>query len=47
MQPVTSMNIRKTKDEEAKRERFTSWYVTLLGIPEHEKEMIEKFLKQV
>lgn len=47
MQPVTSVNISKTKDEEEKRERFTSWYVTLPGIPEHEKEMIEKSLKQV
>ena len=47
MQLATSMNIGKVMDEEAKRERFTSWYVTLLGIPEHEKEMIEKFLKQV
>ena len=39
------MNIRKVQDEEAKRERFASWYITLPGIPEYEKEMIEKSLK--
>ena len=36
---------RKVMDEEAKRERFASWYITLPGIPEYEKEMIEKSLK--
>lgn len=45
MQPAASMNIRKVQDEEAKRERFASWYITLPGIPECEKEMIEKSLK--
>ena len=45
MQPATSMNIRKVMDEEAKRERFASWYITLPEIPEYEKEMIEKSLK--
>ena len=45
MQPATSMNIGKVMDEEAKRERFASWYITLPGIPEYEKEMIEKSLK--
>ena len=34
MQPATSMNIGKMKDEEVKRERFTSWYVTLPESPE-------------
>ena len=37
MQPAASMNIRKVQDEEAKRERFASWYITLPGIPESEK----------
>ena len=45
MQLATSMNIGKVMDEEAKRERFASWYITLPGIPEYEKEMIEKSLK--
>ena len=39
------MNIRKVQDEESKRERFASWYITLPGIPEYEKEMIEMSLK--
>ena len=34
MQLATSMNIGKVMDEEAKRERFASWYITLPGIPE-------------
>ena len=44
MQLATSMNIGKVMDEEAKRERFASWYITLPGIPEYEKndrEVIE------
>ena len=45
MQPAASMNIGKVMDEEAKRERFASWYITLPEIPEYEKEMIEKSLK--
>ena len=45
MQLATSMNIGKVMDEEAKRERFASWYITLPEIPEYEKEMIEKSLK--
>ena len=31
--------------KKTKRERFASWYITLPGIPEYEKEMIEKSLK--
>lgn len=45
MQPATSMNIGKMKNEEVKRERLPFWYVTLPGILEYEKEMIEKSLK--
>ena len=45
MQLATAMNLRKAKDEEEKRERFASWYSTLPGIPEHEKIIIERFLK--
>ena len=45
MQLATAMNLRKAMDEEAKRERFASWYSTLPGIPAHEKEIIERSLK--
>ena len=38
-------HMRQVEEKELKREKITSWYITVPGIPAQEKEKLEKSLK--
>lgn len=45
MNIATATNLRRAIENEERRERFASWYLTLPGIPAEEKKKLEKSLK--
>ena len=41
----TALNARLAEENELKREKIASWYITMPGVPDTEKEKLEKSLK--
>ncbi len=41
----TALNARLAEENELKREKIASWYITMPGVPDAEKEKLEKSLK--